>query len=280
MATFNLTNVGAPIFASRSRINDESRKFGTFTATHSQTLLRRVVDGDPESAWFDEGGGDAVPSVLDFSFQFRTANISLASDLVILQNINWKRFKVEHSNAGAAGPFTIIPGLDFTGSDNTLTDIAVNPAEFTANFIRITITSAFGPASPNEKKKLGGIYVCSGILQPTRGMISNPRSDRAKVRTNEMGGGAKHRQFRLRSALSHKHYVSNPVFQLMPDSELATLKAIEEQGTTFAWFPEPGSRNRIVRTCQIDGAVRENYESANRTAGHRVRLRVDEVGRL
>lgn len=275
-----ITNVGAPIFASRSRVNDESRKFGTFTATHSQNLLRRIVDGDPESAWFDTGLGDAVPSILNFSVQFRTAVISEQVDLVAIQNINWKRFKVEHSNNGAAGPFTIVPGLDFTGVDNVLTDIIVAPDVFTANFFRITIISAFGPDSPNQKKQLGGFYACLSTLQPARGMISNPRADREKVRENELGNGNVHRQFRLRSALSHKHYVSTPIFQLMTDAELAILKSIEEQGLVFAWIPEVGSRNRIVHTCQLKGAVSETYESSARGAGHRVTCTVDEVGRL
>ena len=280
----DVTNIGGPIIASRSRVNDETRKFGTFAATHSQALLRRIVDGDPESFWHDTGLGDGVPSIINLSVQFRTALISQDVDVVAIQNINWKRFKVEFSNAGAGGPFTIVPGLDFsiaTGSgDNTDTDILVAPAKFTANFFKITIETAFGPASPNEFKKLGGFYPCLNLLQPARGMIRNPRSDRSNVRVNQLGNGNKHRQFRQRSALSHKHYVSTPSFQLMTDAELKIIDDIADQGTVFTWVPEPGSRNRIVRTCQIDGTVRSRYESVSRDVGHRVSFKVDEVGRL
>ncbi|MEE8113502.1 MAG: hypothetical protein V3T23_04020, partial [Nitrososphaerales archaeon] len=187
MATFDVTNIGGPIIGSRSRVNDETRKFGTFNTTHSQLLLDRIVDGDPESFWHDEGDGDGVPSVIDLSVQFRTALISKQVDVVALQNINWKRFKVESSNAGIGGPFSIIPGLDFTGSDNTDTDILLNPTLFTANFFRITINTTF---DTDDSKQLGGFYTSLGIVQPG-GLLANPRADREMVRVNTLGNGGK-----------------------------------------------------------------------------------------
>lgn len=275
----DVTNIGGPIIASRSRVNEDTRKFGTFTATHSQTLLRRITDGDPESFWHDEGDGDATPSVLELSVQLRTAIINQPVNVIAIQNINWKRFKVEYSATGGA-PFTIIPELDFTGVDNTDTDLIVAPDLFTANYYKITIESAFGDASPNEFKRLGGFYPCLNILQPLRGLMSNPRSDRSQVRKNTLADGSEHRQFRLRSAVSHKHYQSSPTFQLMSDDELKTMNDMSEQGVTFTWIPEPGSRNRIVRTCQFDGPIKEDYETSFRGSGHRVKAKVSELGRL
>lgn len=275
----DISNIGGPIIASRSRVNDETRKYGTFLASHSQLLLKRIVDGDPESFWHDTGLGDGVPSTLQLSSQFRTALISLPVNLLALQNINWKRFKVEYSNTGGA-PWTIVPGLNFTGVDNTLTDIVVAPAEFTANQYLITVTSAFGPLSPNEKKQLGGFYPCKSILQLTRGMLSNPIAPRKKVRENELANGNVHRQLRLRSALSHEHYKSNPTFDLVPDAELELMRKLGREGTTFTWFPEPGSRNRLIHTCQFKGPINSDYVSSFRGSGHRVSATVDEVGRL
>ncbi len=275
----DVSNIGGPIIASRSRVNEDSRKFGTFTATHSQTLLRRITDGDPESFWHDEGDGDAVPSILELSVQFRTAIINEPVNVIALQNINWKRFKVERSSTGAAGPFVIIPELNFTGVDNTATDLIVAPDIFSANFYKITIESAFGAASPDEFKRLGGFYPCLNLLQTVRGLMTNPRSDRSQERVNILANGGEHTQFRLRSALSHKHYQSTPTFQLMTDEELALLNAIDEQGTIISWMPEPGRRNRIVRTCRIK-SVKSDLESTFSGAGHRVSAKVSEIGRL
>ncbi len=274
----DLTIDGGPIFASRSHVNEETRKYGTFLVSsgENQALLRRIFDGDPRSTWLSVSADDLTQVDIDLSFQLRTAAISRTVDLIALQNINWKRFRIQYSNTGAA-PFTTIPEFDYTGSDNTATDIIKEISSITANFLHIEITSTI---NADEKKQLGGIYACESKLQFSRGMVRDAKRYRENVRRLQLGDGSESEEQVRRSATSFQHYESTPGFDFVTKAERDTLFELKDDGDPLTWIPEPFDVPRDVFTVRMRGPWADQYQTPFKGNGYRINLTLSEAGRL
>ncbi len=274
----DLTTVDAgPIFLTRSRINTQSRDFGTFTATSMQALLRRIVDGDRESFWHSATGDDLTTEVLEFTVQLRSAKIARPINFVALSGINWKNFKVEWK--AGAGSFAIIPGFNFTVTENTDADIFKTFTKIIPDTYKITIDSTFA-ATPDVQKILGSFYPANEVLQLSRGFQTYRKSFREKVRKQQVGNGKEFVQYRFRSAVSYEHYQADVVFNLVPRSERNILRQIKREGDPFVWIPEPITVLEDIFTCRFGRPWTDSYESMNTEAGYTIPNQIKEVGDL
>ena len=264
-----------PVFASQSRVNTDTKDFGTFTASSQQALLDRIVDGDPFSAWFS---ADAVSTeTIDLTVQTKTAKVAKPIDFFALQNINWKNFKVEWK--AGAGAFAIIPGFDFTGSDNAETDLVKTFASISPDTYKITVTTT----TDADLKKLGGIYACLKTLQLSEnigGMDKYDKVFREKVRLVRLGDNAISREFIFRSATSYEHFGAAVRFNLLTRAERDLMRGIKRAGDPFTFFPEPGEVNRDLFTCQFKGVWRDKYVSTFKGTGYQIGASIEELGSL
>lgn len=274
--TLDLTATNAtPILFKRSIINDDSRIFGTFTASTMQALLERVVDGDPFSYWHSAVGDDAITEILNFSVQQRSALTPTVFNALALQNINWKRFKVEYKSG--AGAFAIVPGFDFTGSDNADADIIKDIGSITADTFKATITTTF---DVDDKKRLGGIYAVPTRVQLAGGFLNAPRADDEATRRHEMGDKSLFIDNIFHSATSYQFYRAPISLDLITDAELDIIDTIKREGDAFVWMPFPGTHPRQIFTGHFLGAVRRRFVSSNTLAGWRVDFTFRERGVL
>jgi hypothetical protein len=271
-----LTSAGGPIFASRSRVNADTRDYGTFLASSGQAFLPRIVDGDPESYWQSDTGVDGTSEVIDLSFQVRTALTPATINILAMQNINFRRFKVEHRVG--AGAFAIIPGADFTASDFAEADFLIAFADLVPDTIRITATHTQGGAT---NKRLGGVYASALATQLSQGaMVRYEKRYREQVRTTALGDGGEAQEFVLRSAASYHHYGAGVAIDHASQAERDAILAIKRVGEPFTWIPEPGDLKREVYTCRLSGPWGDRYYNSFKGAGYTLDLNVKEVGDL
>jgi hypothetical protein len=272
----NLTTAGGPIFASRSRVNVDSRDYGIFTATSGQSFLPRIVDGDPESYWQSDTGVDGTEEAIVSSFQVRAALTPASFDILAIQNMNLRRFKVEYKTG--AGAYAIVPGTDYTMSDFSGADFLISFAAISADTIRITATHTQGSAT---NKRIGGVYASLMAVQLTQGHLNSyDKRYREKVRTVVLGDGSEAQEYILRSAASYHHYGATVGLDLCSQAERDAILAIKRVGDPFTWIPEPGDLKREVYTCRMDGPWGDRYYNSFKGAGYTLNLNIKEVGDL
>lgn len=271
-----ITPAGGPIFASRSRVNADTRDFGTFLASSGQAFLERIMDGDPESYWQSDTGVDGTSEVIELSFHVRSALTPAYIDLLALQNINFRRFKVEYKLGG--GSYAIIPGADYTAADYTAADLLISFSQVQADTIRIMATHTQGGAT---NKRLGGVYASLMALQLSQGgMVKYDKRYREQVRSVVLGDGSEAQEFVLRSAASYFHYGSTVSIELASQAERDAILSVKRGGEPFTWIPEPGDLPREVYTCRMDGPWGDRYYSTFKGSGYTIDLNIKEVGDL
>ena len=272
----DLTIAGGPIFASRSRINADSRDYGTLVASSGNVFLPRIVDGDPESFWQSDTGVDGTPEVIEVSVQTRSALVPKSIDILALQNMNFRRFIVEYKSGG--GAYAAIPGADFTGSDFSGPDFIVAFSPVTADFIRITATHTQGGPT---NKRLGGAYACLQTVQMTQGHLSRyEKRYREQVRSVVLGDGSEAQELVMRSAASYFHYGATATFELASQAERDAILGIKRGGEPFTFIPEPFDLKRDIYTCRLDGPWADRYHGSYKGAGYTLDLNIREVGDL
>lgn len=277
MSTLIMTAEGNPIFASRNWIGQDSIDYGTFTVTEMDTLIDRLIDGDPFSYWQGSSESDAVTVTMNFDFRKGSVLYSRAFDLVILQNINWKNFIVEYSNDNGA-TWATVTGLDYTVSNNTATDIITNiAAGLTGHMLRITITTTFA-STPNAAKKMGGLIVCQSAVQLSGGFLDYKVKNRETIREIMLADGSLSREIIQRSATSYEFFGASFDCPIVTAAELASLRTIKRVGDPFIFIPEPGVAPYEAYQCYFDGAWGYAYENAVRSVGYAIPMKVKEVG--
>jgi hypothetical protein len=277
--SLDLTAAGGPIFASRSRINTDSRDYGAFAASSMQALLERIVDGDPESYWHSAVASDAATETIDASVQLATNQASQQVDFVALQNINLKNFKLEYSNDNGV-TFAIVPGFDYQvgTADNALTDLIKSFTVITANLFKLTM---YRTITPNEEKQVGGIYACLSTVQlTTGGMDKYDKKFREEIRTVRLGDGTRSDEVVLRSAVSHDHWGGVINLDLVSKAERDLLRTIKRTGKAFTFVPEPYDVPRDVFTTLFKGPWSDRYKSAFKGAGYEIDFSLEEAGTL
>lgn len=275
----DLTIAGGPIFASRSRVNSESRDYGVFVASTMQSLMARIIDGDPESYWHSATGDDNTAETLDISFQQREAPISRSIDLVVMQNINLKNFVLEYSNTGGA-PFTTVPGFDYnTGfADNALPDLIKTFTPITANILRLRMFKTF---IADDLKRVGGLIAALGTLQlVTGGMAKYDKKFRENMRSVKLGDNGRSDELIKRSATSYEHFGASVEITLATRTERDAIRAIKRDGRPFIFIPEPFDVPRDVFSCLFKGAWADSYQSSYKGAGYQIGFNIEEVGTL
>src|ERR1051326_7327496 len=231
-----------PIFASKNYINQDGYDNGTFSASEMNSLVDRIIDGDPLSYWQGSVALDATEVTLTFSFNDGAALIARSPDLIVLQNINWKNFVGEWSADGAT--WTTIASLNFASgvADNASTDLIVNPSDvLLAKFIRFRVTHTI---TANAKKKAGGIIVCAGVVQTAGGYVDDKIKHRESVREVELGDKTISREYVMRSAASYDFFGMTITLMNVTAAELLLLRGIKVYGDPFIFIPEPADRPR------------------------------------
>ncbi len=277
MATWILTgDTAMPIFASKNYINQDSYDYGTFTASEMNALVDRIIDGDPLSYWVGSSELDGTEVVLTFSLNVGAALVGRTLDLLILQNINWKNFVGEWGTDGIN--WNTIASLNYAVSNNTATDLIVNPSDITAaKYLRFRITNTLA-TTPNAKKKCGGIIAAIGVVQPAGGYADDKIRYRESVREVELGDGTLSREYVMRSAASYDFWGMAFTLLNVTAAELLLLRGIKVFGDPFVLIAEPADRPRESYLCHFDGAWVHEYENAIRSIGFRLGLKVKEVG--
>lgn len=274
--TLDLTIAGGPIWLSRSRVNTESRDYGTFSASSMQALLKRIVDGDPESYWHSALALDSTTEQIDVTVQTKEALASKDVDFVALQNFNFKRFKVEYKSGG--GSYIIVPGTDYTASDFSGTDLVLNPTLFSADTFRITAYSTQGGP---DYKRLGGFYACQGAVQlVTGGMTRLDRRDDEAVRERRLGSNKISREYTLHSGASYEHWAAAVQLDLVSQAERDSLRTIKRVGSPFVFMPRPYERKRDIFTVHQTSTWAERLYSTFTGAGYTINADYREVSEL
>ena len=280
----DLTATARPIFASRSRVNTDSKDFGTLSADSMQALVRRLVDGDPLSIYHSAIADDSETVTITASFHVRGLLTSQTFDLVALQNINLKNFLLQFSDDGG-DTYNTVPGFDFRVgvADNAETDIIKETlsgsplSPITANFMRLSMFRTIGL---EDLKRIGGIYMCQSTLQTLRGMRNYDKRFRQTKTTHRAGDGSISEDQIKRSATSYEHYGASVRFAPLPRSERDTVREIKRVGDQFTWIPEAFDVPRDVFTVRMPGAWRDRYVSRAKVAGYELKFNLEEAGRL
>lgn len=274
----DLSITGGIIFGSRSRVNTDSRDFGTLNSSSLTTLIDRIIDGDPESFWHSELGDDAIVETINMSFHILTALTSQSIDMISMQKINLKNFILEFSNDGGTN-FNTVPGFDFQVStaDNNKADLLKTFTPITANFLRLTMFTTFGPA--DDQKRLGGLFAFLSSLQlVTGGMVKYERNDRETKRSLKLGDGSRSDELIQRSAVSHEHFGAAVQFDLVSQTERDIMRGIKRIGTPFVFVPQPFEIPRDVFTCLFKNKWKQKHMTQFTGAGHSISNFLDEVG--
>ncbi len=280
----DLTATARPIFASRSRVNSDTKDFGTLSADSMDLLVPRILDGDPLSFWHSANADDAETVTITASFHIRGALTPQTFDVVALQNINLKNFLLEFSDDGGS-TYSTVPGFDFqvATEDNADTDIIKETlsgsplSSITANFIRLSMFRTIGG---EFQKKVGGIYVAQSTIQPLRGMRNYDKRFRQTTTLHRAGDGSISEDLVKRSATSYEHYGASVRFAPLPRSERDIIRDIKRLGDPVTWIPEAFDVPRDVFTVRMPGAWRDRYVSRAKVAGYELKFNLEEVGRL
>ena len=274
--SLDLTVLGGPIFASRSRVNSDSRDYGTFFASSQQALLARVVDGDPKSSWFSAVASDATTEILEFSVQDKSAITALPVDIIALQSINWKNFKVEWK--AGVGSYAIVPGFDFTVTPFVGTDLILDFAELSPDTYKITVTTT---QVANQLKQLGGFYAAKSTLQIVTADVSKyDKRYKEVLRDITLGDGSRSIDYVRRSPISYEHYGASLELKYATKAERGALRLIKSAGNPFTFIPEPYGDPGDVYTCLMPGAWNDKYASKFTGAGYIIGFNVEDVGAL
>ncbi len=274
----DLTAAGGPIFATRSRINSESRDYGVFTASSMQEIMARIVDGDPESYWHSAVGGDAITETLIASVQLRSALVNRPVDMICLQNINLKNFKLEYSTGGVT--YLTVPGFDYSvgTADNDQSDLIKTFSEITPDHYRLTM---YRTIVADEVKKVGGIIASLSTVQiTTGGMVKYDRKHREELRSLKMGDGSRSDEAIRRSAVSYEHYGAAVEIELLSKAERDAMRGIKRTGAPFVFVPEPYDSPRDAFGCLFKGVWDDRFTSQYKGTGYTVGFNVEEVGDL
>jgi hypothetical protein len=244
-----------------------------------QDLLERIVDGDADSYWHSATASDATTETIDITVQLRTALIERTIDLIALQNINLKNFKIEYK--AGAGAFATIPGTDYSvgTADWALPDFLLSLATpISADTLRLTM---YRTQTANDYKKLGGFYASLAAVQLVTGAMTDYKKKyRENVRQLMLGDGSAAHEFIRRSATSYMHYEAGATFDFCTQTERNSIFNIKRDGEPFTWVPEPGDLKREVYTCRMPGSWNEKYYSFFKGVGYTLDIDFKEVGRL
>lgn len=274
----DLTLADAPIFASKNWLNSDSPDFGLFTTNSLPAILERIFDGDPFSQWGSATNTDGEEITIEFSLQDLQLLINRNVDIIALQNINWKNFKVEFKKNADA--YAIVPGLDHRVSvgvdgDNTEPDIILNPSTLDVDHFRISITHTF---DVDDFKLMGGFVAGESVVQLSNGLSKIQREFREDVQENKLGNGDIDREYTRRSAASYEHWGAKCEAQFVTEAQMDSVRGIKRDGDAFVFIPEPGSRKQDVFLCHFKGRWRDSYEGQNKGAGKKWPFVVQEVG--
>lgn len=275
--SLDLTVVGGPIFGSRSRVNTESRDFGTFTVSSMQAILRRIVDGDPFSFWQSATGDDTNDEIIDITFQDKSNKIIKAIDFIVLQNFNGRLFKIEQKAGG--GSLAVIPEFDFSVTPYTGgPDLILEISELSPDTLRLTISTT---QTANDFKKLGGFYASKSVFQLTQGSVKKyDERFRERVREVVLGDNSRSREYNRRSATSYEHWGAQKEFQYASEAERDFMRQIKRGGEVFTYVPEAFDVPRNVFTTNFKGAWRSKYQADNKGAGYSIPFGLEESGPL
>lgn len=277
MASWILTGDNAfPIFASKNYINQDALDNGTFSASEMNALVDRIIDGDPESYWQGSSADDTTDVILTFSLNQGATVTARSPDLLIFQNINWKNFVGAWSVDGFA--YSTIASLNYAAgvANNAATDLIVNPSDIAlAKYLRFTISKTI---VADSKKRCGGIIACLGALQAAGGFSNYKVKYRESVREVELGDKSISREYIYRSAASYDFWAAAFDLEIVTTAELVTLRTIKTNPDPFILVMEPADRPRDSYLCHFDGPWAQAYESAVRTIGFAIPVKVKEVG--
>jgi|GEM_PF-3003117 len=278
MATVSLAANAYPVFGSINYVNNETKTYGTFTASENQSLLHRVLDGDRFSYYHGSSTSDVTVVTLIFSFQNKTAVISRTPDVFAFLNINWKRFTVKSSTDGVT--YNVITGFDYSASDYADDNIIVNVAAgLAAKYIKVEVTST---QVANEQKKLGSVMIFASKFQSANGMLNYKplQAPRGNLRAQIMADGTERREYVKYSAASHKFYGASFEMPIASAAELASLRELERDGLPICFIAQPGDLPEEAALVWLDGDFDAPYESPLWSAGYRLTIKVRAVGRF
>lgn len=286
--SLDLTIAGGPILATRSRVNNESRLYGTFAASSMQDILARIVDGDPESYWHEdpEAAADDAEETIDVSFQLRTAKVSREVDVILLQNCNLKNFKLEYSNDDDIPVnFTIVPGFDYRvgTANNAETDLIKSFTAIEMNYLRLTMYRTFEREDIEQTvvKMLGGIYACLSEVQLVQGALTKyDVKGRDNVRTVMLGNGNRSDEVVRRSAVSHTHWGAQVGLDQVAKSERDSIHSAKRSGQPVTFIPYPYGLPRECYTALFKGPIAEKHSSNYTGLGYAMDFMLEEAGPL
>jgi hypothetical protein len=279
MASWTLTGDNAfPIFASPNYLCQDAIDYGTFTAAEMSALIKRVIDGDPNSYWQQSSAGSDGSEVIvgPFSFNRGSSLIARSPDLIVLQNINWKNFVGQWSTDGIT--WSTIASLNYASgvANNSAANLIVNPSDIaSAKYLRFKPTDTI---TANAKKKVGGIIACLGVVQPSSGFLDYKVKNRESVREVVLGDGTVSREYIMRSAASYEFWGSTLTLPFVTTAELALLRTIKRGGDPFIVIPEPADAPGDAFQCHFDGPWAHEYENPVRSIGYSVPLKLKEAG--
>ncbi len=161
-------------------------------------------------------------------------------------------------------------------ADNAATDLIVNPSDILlAKFLRFTVSKTI---VANEKKKVGGIIACSGVVQCAGGYSDDKIKYRENVREVMLGDGTLSREYIMRSAASYDYWGMGLSLLNVSAAELLLLRGIKAAGDPFIFIVEPADQPREAYLCHFDGAWSQEYENPIRSIGFRLQVKLKEVG--
>lgn len=274
--SWNLAVEAFPLFASKNYISQDSIDYGTWTVSEMQSLLDRIIDGDPLSYWAGSTADDTVDVTFILSFMQGSAAIARSPDLIVLQNINWKNFVGYWSADGVT--YTTIATLNYASgtANNAATDLIVNPSDIaSAKFLKFVVSKTI---SANQAKKCGGIIACLGAVQLSGGFLDYKPIYRETVRELALGDGSLSREYIPRSAHQYDFWGATFDCPVATAAELLALREIKASGDPFIIIPEPGDTPRDAYLCHFGKPWKHGYENEVRSVGYRIPMEVKEVG--
>ena len=149
MSQITLTSGANPAFLSKNYINRDAFKNGGITASTGDASKKRIFDMDAGSLWGSSNSSDGTEESIEIALMEGASGVSRSVDFFALFGMNFKNFIIEYKDENGANTWTTVAGSDFTGSDNSATEIG------SAGSCSMKNAASFSDNSPTKDKTCG-----------------------------------------------------------------------------------------------------------------------------
>ena len=271
MAVIDTSLRSPPAFLEENFLNRDA----VVAVSKGDAFKHRAYDMTRSSKWVAIGSVPSVQEEYDARLFKGATQFLRTVDAIMLLGHNLKRFLVEYSS-NDGGAWTTFPGMDWTGSDFSGSDLIASIAgTVDVNRVRVRATEI----QSGTDKEIGDIVVSKVQLQLTRGFFEYRKRYEDTVKSLTMADGSKDYTNIFRSDDSFQFYRASVIFSALSQSQRDLLFAIKSAIGPFLWMPEPGNIPGDVFLSRIvPSSYEESYFIADRSQGHIVRFDVEEIG--